>query len=215
MEDISIMASTKPTSSLKRMIVGVTAAGAIGIGGLTVAALNPLGDAGAQDATTTTTPVAAAPAPAAAPTTAKAAHRKVTRRVDQGILQQALKSLVDDKTLTQAQADAVTTRVKDTAKADATKVKAASLSTIAKAIGVSADDVTAAIKNGQSIADLAKSKNVDPKKVIDALTAKGDARIDKAVSDKRITAERGTALKNRLETAVTTRVNKTHAKAGG
>ena len=47
------------------------------------------------------------------------------------------------------------------------------------------------------------------------MTAKGDARIDKAVSDKRITAERGTALKNRLETAVTTRVNKTHAKAGG
>ena len=44
------------------------------------------------------------------PTTAKAAHRKVTRRVDQGILQQALKSLVDDKTLTQAQADAVTAR---------------------------------------------------------------------------------------------------------
>ena len=92
-------------------------------------------------------------------------------------INEALKPLLDNGTLNQAQIDAVTKALQDARPAGSPKVgglrgrKGADLSSAATALGVTPEEVRAALAAGQSLADLAKSKNVDPQKVIDALLA--------------------------------------------
>ena len=97
-------------------------------------------------------------------------------------LRDALKPLLDNNTLTQAQIDAVVKALQDARPAGKGGRPGphggigggpfgADLSGAATAIGVTADEVRAALKAGQSLADLATSKGVDPQKVIDALLA--------------------------------------------
>ena len=124
-------------------------------------AIGVTGTAGAQsDPPTTTAPAAAKPK-------------------SDAWIQDALKPLVDNGTLTQAQIDAVTKALEDARPAGKGPKngglrgggKGADLSGAASAIGVTPEEVRAALAAGQSLADLAKSKTVDPQKVIDALLA--------------------------------------------
>jgi len=57
------------------------------------------------------------------------------------------------------------------------------LKVAAAAIGISEADLVTALRAGQSIAEVAKSKNVDPQKVIDALVAAGKAKLDAAAAN--------------------------------
>jgi hypothetical protein len=98
-------------------------------------------------------------------------------------IQDALKPLLDNGTLDQSQIDAVTKALQDARPAG--KGPGAGLrrggpggggpkgdlSGAATAIGVTPEEVRTALQSGQSLADLAKSKGVDPQKVIDALLA--------------------------------------------
>jgi uncharacterized protein (DUF2267 family) len=68
----------------------------------------------------------------------------------------------------------------------------------AKTIGVSAEDLRAAIKSGQSVAEVATAHNVDPTTVVDAIVAAGTARIDKAVANDHLSAEQAAKLKAAL-----------------
>src|SRR5690349_17617749 len=86
----------------RKLIASTVAAATLAGGGLAVAALNPLSSAGAQEHTTTTTPD---------PSSGKTAHRA------RGVLRYVLDGLVAKGTLTQAQADAVTSGVKAEVKA--------------------------------------------------------------------------------------------------
>ncbi|MEZ5177996.1 MAG: hypothetical protein R2746_06840 [Acidimicrobiales bacterium] len=56
----------------------------------------------------------------------------------------------------------------------------AELDAAAKALGISADDLRTALRDGKSIADVAKEKGVDKQKVIDAMVAAAEARLDEA-----------------------------------
>jgi hypothetical protein len=124
-------------------------------------AIGVTGTAGAQSGSPTTT----------APSTAKPNSDAWIR--------ETLKPLLDNGTLSQAQIDAVAKALQDARPAGkGPKVggvrgggKGADLSSAAAAIGVTPEEVRAALAAGQSLADLAKSKNVDPQKVIDALMA--------------------------------------------
>jgi hypothetical protein len=124
-------------------------------------AIGVTGTAGAQSGSPTTT----------APSTAKPNSDAWIR--------ETLKPLLDNGTLTQAQIDAVAKALEDAHPAGkGPKVgglrgggKGADLSSAATAIGVTPEEVRAALQAGQSLADLAKSKGVDPQKVIDALLA--------------------------------------------
>jgi len=132
-------------------------------------AIGVTGTAGAQSGSPTTT----------APTTAPGA----TKPNPDTYLRDALKPLLDNNTLTQAQIDAVVKALQDARPAGKGPGLpgghggigggpfGADLSGAATAIGVTADEVRAALKAGQSLADLATSKGVDPQKVIDALLA--------------------------------------------
>jgi polyhydroxyalkanoate synthesis regulator phasin len=167
-------------------------AAAIGIGGLTVAAVNPLAGAGAQGD----------PAPAAAP----AADPKADRT---GPLQRALDALVADGTLTEAQAAKVKAKVTAEAKegraerkAKRTERRADTLAVVAEALGSTPDEVKAGLKDGTSIAAQAEAKGVDRKVVDDALTKAITERIDAAVADGKLTEEQATKAKGRIDEAV-------------
>ena|SRR5688572_10158924 len=95
-------------------------------------------------------------------------------------IRETLKPLLDNGTLTQAQIDAVVKALQDARPADkgpkggdlrGKHGRGVSLSTAATALGATEAAVRAALQGGQSLADLAKAKGVDPQKVVDALLA--------------------------------------------
>ena len=53
----------------------------------------------------------------------------------------------------------------------------------AKTIGVSRQDLVTALRNGQTIADVAKAHHVDPQTVIDAIVKAGSQRLTKAAEN--------------------------------
>lgn len=70
--------------------------------------------------------------------------------------------------------------------------------TSAEVIGITPKELAAELKAGRSIAEVAEAKGVETSKVTDALVAKGTARIDQAVANGKITAERAAKAKARL-----------------
>ena len=137
---------------------GISASLLAGAAGFTIGVT---GTAGAQSGSPTTT-----------------APSSTTKPSSDTWMRDALKPLLDNNTLTQAQIDAVVKALQDARPAGKGDHrgpkgigKGTDLSSAATAIGVTADEVRAALKAGQSLADLATSKGVDPQKVIDALMA--------------------------------------------
>jgi hypothetical protein len=89
-----------------------------------------------------------------------------------------------------------------------------SLAIVAKDLNMGAAELKTALGNGQSIAALAKSKNVDPQKIINDLVTDATGRIDAAVSSGKITAAQATTMKANLTTAMTAFVNGTGDEFG-
>jgi hypothetical protein len=76
----------------------------------------------------------------------------------------------------------------------------------AKAIGISADQLRQELP-GKSLADVAKAHNVDPKKVADAIKAELTTRIDQAVANNRLSADRAAQMKQHLSEQVDQMMN--------
>lgn len=176
-----------------KRLAAVGMAAAIGLGGLGVAALNPLGVAGAQDGTATTE------APAAG---TGAEHRD-------GPLARALDKLVADGTLTQAQADEVQAATKAEAEAGR-KERAANrkdrrqalLAAVADALGTTPEQVATGLKGGTSIAEQAEAAGVERQVVDDAVTKLLTERIDAAEADGHLTEERAAKAREHVDQAV-------------
>jgi hypothetical protein len=83
----------------------------------------------------------------------------------------------------------------------------AGLDSVAKALGISTADLKTDLEKGQTIAQIAKSKNVDVNKVIDALVADASARIDQAQKAGHLTQAQADKLKADLKTRITDFVN--------
>ncbi len=71
--------------------------------------------------------------------------------------------------------------------------------TTAQTIGITPSELVAALKSGQTIAEVAQAHGVQASAVADALTAKGDARIATLESKGKITATRAARLRLWLE----------------
>jgi len=89
------------------------------------------------------------------------------------------------------------------------------LDTAAKAIGVTTDALLAELKDGKTIADVAKAKNVDVQKVIDAMVAGMTTEIDEQVKAGRLTAEQAARIKANLDEMITNQVNGTFERPFG
>ena len=83
------------------------------------------------------------------------------------------------------------------------------LDAAAKAIGVSTDDLLAQLKDGKTIADVAKAKGVSTQKVIDAMVAAAKTEFDAQVKAGRLSADQATKLKANLTSMITDQVNGT------
>ena len=84
----------------------------------------------------------------------------------------------------------------------------------ADAIGVEPKALRAAVRGGQSVADVADDHDVDPQAVIDAVVAAGEhAGSTQAVDAGKIDAERAEAVKERLAERITKLVNATPPRA--
>jgi hypothetical protein len=83
----------------------------------------------------------------------------------------------------------------------------ADLSVAASTIGVSEDDLRAALESGQSIADVATAHGVDPQAVIDALVADAQAKLADRVADGDLTQEQADEISADLAQHITDLVN--------
>jgi uncharacterized protein (DUF433 family) len=79
----------------------------------------------------------------------------------------------------------------------------------AETIGVSAKDLVAAVKGGTSIATVAQQHQVEPQAVVDAVLSAASKRLDAAVANGRLDADRAAKVKDRLAERVTNAVNRT------
>lgn len=74
--------------------------------------------------------------------------------------------------------------------------------------GVTLQDVTAAMRSGKSLGDVASDKGKTRDGLVLALTTAANTRIDKAVADKQLTAEQATTLKTKVAAEIATFVDR-------
>jgi hypothetical protein len=163
-------------------------AGVIALGGFGVAALNPLGVAGAQ-------------------------QDPVTEQADGasrgGPLARALDELVAAGTITREQADAVasaTAQEAQEAQGHRRERRAVRhqelLAVVAEVLGSTPDDVRSGLREGTSIADQAAAAGVDRQAVDDAITELFAGRIESARAEGRIDDEQAAKATERLDAVV-------------
>ncbi|MBV9953489.1 MAG: LysM peptidoglycan-binding domain-containing protein [Acidimicrobiia bacterium] len=77
------------------------------------------------------------------------------------------------------------------------------LSTVAKALGLSEDQLQAKLRSGQSLADIAKAQGVDVDKVVADVVKAVDAKIDAEVTAGHLDKDRAAEIKKDLEARIT------------
>ncbi|HEV8296271.1 MAG TPA: hypothetical protein VGQ20_03210 [Acidimicrobiales bacterium] len=124
-------------------------------------------------------------------------------------LTDVLQGLVDDGTLTQAQADAVGERIAAARPVGEGRHGGghAKLDVVATAIGIDESALRDALDSGQTIAEVAAANNVDIQVVIDALVADLDTRLADDVADGRLTQDQADARKADAVDRLTALVN--------
>lgn len=136
-------------------------------------------------------------------------------------LQKVLQPLIDDGTITQAQADKVIAALA-AARPEGGPMGGRKmigrggfgLDAVATALGITAADVRTALQSGQSLADLAVSKGKTAQDVIDAIVAEATTKINAEVTAKHLTQANADKILAGLTTQVTAFVNNT-PPAGG
>lgn len=78
------------------------------------------------------------------------------------------------------------------------KVRKAAVKVITDTLGVSRQDLVAAMKGGQTLSQYATSLGKDPQAVVDALTNAATTKLDQLVADGTITQERADTAKSKL-----------------
>ncbi|HTL83594.1 MAG TPA: hypothetical protein VL856_00315 [Acidimicrobiia bacterium] len=88
------------------------------------------------------------------------------------------------------------------------------LDELSKALGVTTDELQQALRDGKSIADIAKEHNVDINKVIDDLTNAANAKIDEAQKNGTLSEDQAGKLKTDIKQHITDIVNGSLPKIG-
>ncbi|MCU0269308.1 MAG: hypothetical protein MUF83_11755 [Acidimicrobiales bacterium] len=174
-------------------VLGLTA-GILG-GAAAGVALTVPGLAGAQDDTTSTTTETESGRPDHA-----------TR------LQEVLAPLVEDGTITQAQADAVVNTLVEAGPPMGRgggngPGRGAGMDAAATSLGMTSDELRTELANGSSIAEVAAARGVDVQVVIDAMVAEAKAHLDEEVAAGEHTQEEADAKLAEITERITAMVN--------
>ncbi|MGZ4804834.1 MAG: hypothetical protein ACXV5U_00495 [Ilumatobacteraceae bacterium] len=178
--------------------------------------------AAAANATTDTTAPSGTTAPTDTTVPGTPAAPTTPARPDQTAqLQKVLQPLIDDGTITQAQADKVIAAIVAARPSGPMGgrqilkgVGGFALDTVAKTLGITTDEVRTALKNGQSLADLAVSKGKTAQDVIDAIVTEATTKINAEVTAKHLDQATADKIIANLKTLATDYVNNT-TPAGG
>jgi hypothetical protein len=129
-------------------------------------------------------------------------------------IKSALDGLVQNGTINEDQEKAVIDALKNVASSGGhgrfgPRVRLAGnvLKVAADKIGVQPKDLIEARRNGQSIADVANSKGVNPSDVVTAIVDAGNQKIDQAVANGHVQQDRADVLKAKLPQLADTVVN--------
>ncbi len=82
------------------------------------------------------------------------------------------------------------------------------LDPIAHALGITTDELRSDLQNGQSIADIAKAKNVDLNTVVGALVKDAQSKLDQAVKDEKLSQDQADAIAANLKERITDFLNR-------
>jgi polyhydroxyalkanoate synthesis regulator phasin len=119
--------------------------------------------------------------------TAATAQEDVVAAEGAGPLEEILGELVTEGVISQDQADAVAERIREAGPFHrAGHRRGAHLETVADLLDMEPAELGEALRDGQSIADLAGD---DTQSVIDALVAEATERLDQAVADEKLTQD--------------------------
>lgn len=83
------------------------------------------------------------------------------------------------------------------------------INTAAEALDMTPQDLLAALREGQSIADIAAEQGVDTQVIVDAQLAQIQERLDQAVADGKITQQRADWMLSQAETRMTEMLDRT------
>lgn len=130
-------------------------------------------------------------------------------------LKDALKGLVGDGTLTQAQADKVAATLQEElprrglgGHGGRGGIGAGGLDAAAEAIGVTKQELRSALRDGKSLARVAADEGVSKDALVTALVKAAQARLDEAVAEGRLTRARADERKADLEERITEAVDR-------
>ena len=179
-----------PTSTRLRSTVMIGAIAAI-LGLLLGSTILGPGTAGAQETPGPTAPDPEAPA------------RKTER------IRDALEGLVTDGTISDEQADAVAAHLANQWNFHGRRLHRfhAGLDVAAATIGITEADLVEALRDGQTVAEVAEANGVDAQAVIDDLVAEVNTRVDEAVDNDDLDAERAAEIKANAVERITAFVN--------
>jgi polyhydroxyalkanoate synthesis regulator phasin len=145
-------------------------------------------------------------------------------------LREILQPLVDDGTITAEQADAVTTQIIENRPERGEggfggrhggghgpfgHLIGEGSEVLTELLDIDADTLRQQLQDGSSLADIATANGVDPQAVIDALVAEATTRIDQAVADGDVDADRAEEFKADLVDRITSFVNGEFPDRGG
>lgn len=102
---------------------------------------------------------------------------------------EALAKLVDDGTITQAQADAVAEALRAARPRHRPFFRGLVLAVAADAIGIDASELRSQLEDGKTIAQVASDHGVGADAVVDALVGRLESRLEDAVNAGRITQD--------------------------
>ena len=171
------------------------------------------------------TGVVLAPAMATAATSETSAAAAVGDRVTR--IKDALKGLVTDGTLTQAQADKVATTLAESMPRGGHGgrgpgghgpgghgLRGAGLEAAATAIGITVPELHAQLHAGKTLAQVAAAEGVSKATLVDALVKAAEAKLAEAVTAGRLTQAEADAKKATLEARITEQVDRVHPGRG-
>jgi polyhydroxyalkanoate synthesis regulator phasin len=126
-------------------------------------------------------------------------------------VEDVLADLVEDGVITEEQATQVAEALRE--RAGAFKGhrhgfdRGAGLETVADVIGIEVTDLAEALRDGQTIAEVADANGSSAQEVIDALIAEMNTKVDDAVEDGKLTAERADEIRENAPERIESMVN--------
>jgi len=201
---------------MRKRLTAVALAGTVGLGavGATAVAYPALADSSKNES----------------PQAGSQAAQQAAKDRRTAAIREALKGLVDDKTLTAAQADKVASTLGSSELGRATRPGFQAVrpgggllgvegpeadAAAAKVLGLSVDDLRTALRSGSTLAELAKKQGKDVDTLVSALVAAAKQRLADGVKAGKITQATADQIEKTLEQRVRTVVQNGRSAPGG